>query len=110
VLTNIQESNQLRNRAEYRARLPDVEASTAYGNPALRVHGKLLACVAAHRPAEPDSLVVLVDFDDHAELLAAAPDVYYVTEHYVGYSSVLVRLSRVILTCCGTCSAWPTSL
>ena len=45
--------------------------------------------------AEPASLVVRVDFDDRAELLAAAPDVYYVTDHYVGYSAVLVRLSRV---------------
>ena len=36
-----------------------------------------------------------IDFDDRAELLAAAPDVYYVTDHYVGYTAVLVRLSRV---------------
>lgn len=36
-----------------------------------------------------------VDLDDRAELLAADPDVYYVTEHYVGYNAVLVRLSRV---------------
>ena len=75
--------------------LPGVEQSTAYGSPALRVHGKLLACVPAHRSAEPGSLVVRVDFDDRAELLAAAPDVYYVTSHYLGYSAVLVRLSRV---------------
>ena len=75
--------------------LPGVEDSTAYGQPALKVRGKLLACVPAHRSAEPDSLVVLVDFDDRAELLAADPDVYYVTKHYVGYTSVLVRLSRV---------------
>jgi hypothetical protein len=34
-------------------------------------------------------------FDDRAELLAAAPDVYYVTDHYLNYSAVLVRLSRV---------------
>ena len=26
---------------------------------------------------------------------AAAPDVYYVTDHYVDYNAVLVRLSRV---------------
>jgi hypothetical protein len=39
--------------------------------------------------------MVRVDFDDRAELLAAAPDVYYVTDHYLGYSAVLVRLSRV---------------
>ncbi len=30
-----------------------------------------------------------------AELLAADPDVYYVTDHYLNYTSVLVRLSRV---------------
>jgi hypothetical protein len=75
--------------------LPGVEESTAYGCPALKIHGKLLACVPAHRSAEPGSLVVRVDFDDRAELLAADPDVYYVTDHYVGYSGVLVRLSRV---------------
>src|SRR6516164_7111841 len=75
--------------------LPGVEQSTAYGSPALRVHGKLLACVPAHRSAEPGSLVVRVDFDDRAELLAAAPDVYYVPSHYLDYSAVLVRLSRV---------------
>ena len=75
--------------------LPGVEESTAYGLPALKVHGKLLACVPANRSAEPGSLVLRVDFDDRAELLAANPDVYYVTDHYVGYSSVLVRLSRV---------------
>jgi hypothetical protein len=75
--------------------LPGVEDGTAYGNLALKAHGKLLACVPTHRSAEPDSLVVKVDFDDRAELLAAAPDVYYVTEHYVGFPSVLVRLSLV---------------
>jgi hypothetical protein len=76
-------------------KLPGVEESTAYGVPALKVQGKLLACVPANRSAEPESLVVRVDFDDRAELLAADPDVYYVTDHYLGYSAVLVRLSRL---------------
>ena len=75
--------------------LPGVEESTAYGFPALKVHGKLLACVPANRSAEPGSLVLRVDFDDRAELLAADPDVYYVTDHYAGYNAVLVRLSRI---------------
>jgi hypothetical protein len=75
--------------------LPGVEESTAYGSPALKVHGKLLACVPSHRSAEPGSLVVRVDFDDRVELLAADPDIYYVTDHYIGYNAVLVRLSRV---------------
>jgi hypothetical protein len=75
--------------------LPGVEESTAYGSPALKVHGKLLACVPSHRSAEPASLAVRVDFNDRTQLLAEAPDVYYVTDHYIGYNAVLVRLSRV---------------
>src|ERR1017187_6334266 len=76
--------------------LPGVEESTAYGSPALKVHGKLMAAISAKRPeVEPGSLGVWVDFDDRAELLAADPDVYYVTDHYVGHNVVLVRLSRV---------------
>jgi hypothetical protein len=75
--------------------LPGVEEGTAYGFPALKVHGKLLACIPANRSAEPGSIVVRVDFEDRAELLAAGPDVYYVTDHYANYSAVLVRLSRV---------------
>jgi hypothetical protein len=75
--------------------LPSVEVSTAWGAPALKVGGKLLACVPTHRSAERGSLAVRVGFDDRAELLAADPDVYYVTDHYLGYTAVLVRLSRV---------------
>jgi hypothetical protein len=89
--------------------LPGVEASTAYGSPALKVRGKLLACVPTHRSAEPGSLAIRVGFDDHAELLAAAPDVYYVTDHYVGYTAALVRMSASRPMSCGICSAWLTS-
>src|ERR1700741_2021437 len=75
--------------------LPGVEESTAYGAPALKIRGKLLACVPTHRSAEPNSLAVRVVFDDRRDLLSAAPDVYYVTDHYLNYNAVLVRLSRV---------------
>ena len=75
--------------------LPGVEESTKYGSPALKVHGQVMACMAINRSAEPGSLGVWVDFDDRAELLAADPDVYYVTDHYAPYNVVLVRLSRV---------------
>jgi hypothetical protein len=74
--------------------LPGVEESTAYGSPVLKVHGKLMAGIAVNRSAEPGSLMLCVDLDDRAELLAADPYVYYVTDHYVG-NAVLVRLSRV---------------
>ena len=80
---------------EIALRLPGVEDSTTFGQPALKIRGKLMACIPSHKSAEPDSLLVRVDFDDRADLLAADPDVYYVKEHYVGYAGVLVRLPRV---------------
>jgi hypothetical protein len=75
--------------------LPDVEASTIHGAPSLKVRGRLLTCPALHRSAEPNTLAVRIDFDQRAELMAAEPDVYYVTDHYVNYPTVLVRLSRI---------------
>jgi hypothetical protein len=75
--------------------LPGVVEGTMYGAPALKIQGKLVACVPSHTSAEPGSLAVRMDFDDRAELLAEAPDVYYVTDHYVDYNAVLVRFSRV---------------
>jgi hypothetical protein len=79
------------------AGLADVEESTAYRSPAFKVRGKLLAVIPIHKSAEPDSLAVSVDFDQRTELLAGAPDVYYLTDHYVNYPIVLVRLSRIRL-------------
>jgi len=76
-------------------RLPDVEESTAYGTPALKLHGQLLACPAINKSAEPGSIVVRIDFDTREELVAADPDTYYLTDHYRPYPSVLVRLSRI---------------
>ncbi len=76
-------------------RLPGVEESTTYGVPSLKVRGQLLTCPAINKSAEPNSIVIRVGFDDRSELLEGAPDTYYVTDHYVNYPCVLVRLSRV---------------
>lgn len=75
--------------------LPDVEESTIHGAPSLKVRGRLLTCPALHRSAEPNTLAVRIDFDQRAELIAAEPSVYYVTDHYVNNPTVLVRLSRI---------------
>jgi len=75
--------------------LPGVQEGTTYGAPALKVGGKMFACVPSHRSAEPGSLAVRIDFDQRDELIAAEPDTYYLKEHYVGYPCVLVRLSRI---------------
>jgi hypothetical protein len=75
--------------------LPDVESGTMYGSPALKVHGRLLACLAIHKSAEPGSLVVRTDFDERAALLSEEPETYYLTDHYVNHPVVLVRLSKI---------------
>ena len=77
--------------------LPDVEESSTRGAFALKVRGSLLACTAIHKSAKPDSLMVRIDFDQRAALLAEAPETYYVTDHYVNYPAVLVRLSKIQL-------------
>ena len=75
--------------------LPEVEEGTAYGSPALNVRGKMFACLAIHRSAEPNTLVVCIDFDQRDELIAREPKTYYLTDHYVTYPCVLVRLTRI---------------
>ena len=75
--------------------LPNVEVTTAWGQPALKVHGRMFACMASHKSAEPNSLVVMMDFPDRDALLEDDPGPYYLKEHYVGHPCVLVRLARV---------------
>jgi hypothetical protein len=68
-----------------------VEESTSYGTPAIKVGGKLLARLRE----DGDSLVVGTTFEEREEMLAADPETYYITDHYLKYPWVLVRLSRV---------------
>jgi hypothetical protein len=75
--------------------LPDVEESTIHGAPSLKVRGKLLTCPAIHRSAEPNTLAVRIDRMERAKLVEAEPSIYYVTDHYLDYPTVLVRLSRI---------------
>lgn len=75
--------------------LPDVEVTTTWGQPALKVHGRMFVCAASHKSAEPNTLVVMMDVADRDALIEEDPGTYYLTEHYVGYPCLLVRLSRV---------------
>ncbi len=72
---------------------PDVEASTKYdGSPVLKVHGAFMAGLAMHPSAEPGTLVVRAEFAERECLLADAPEIYYVTDHYRRFPVVLARL------------------
>jgi hypothetical protein len=72
------------------AHLPEVEASTWYGTPALKVGGKGFA-----RLKDADTLVVLCALDEKEMLLEADAKVYFETDHYKGWPAVLVRLQHI---------------
>lgn len=71
--------------------LPGAQEATSYRTPAFKVKGKLFARL--HQDGE--SLVVGVDFDERAEMMDADPEKFYITEHYLNYPWMLVRLSKV---------------
>jgi len=75
--------------------LSGAEEGTAYGSPALKVRGKMFACIASHRSAEPNTLAVRMSFLERDLRLSAEPKLYYLTPHYVNYPVVLCRLSRI---------------
>jgi len=79
-------------------KLPDVEETTSRGAVALKVRGKMLTCEAINKSAEPGSIVVRMDSAQRDELIAADPDTYYITDHYLPYPSVLVRMSWKYVT------------
>jgi hypothetical protein len=75
--------------------LPGAEEGTVYGSPALKVGGQMFACIAINRSVDPNTLAIRVAFDARDELIAEDPATYYVTDHYVDYPCVLVRMDRV---------------
>ena len=75
--------------------LPAVELTTTWGKGALKVNGRMFVCMASHKSAEPNTLVVMMDFAARDALLEDDADTYYLKDHYLNYPCVLVRLSRV---------------
>ncbi len=68
--------------------LPEIEESTSYGRPALKVRGKFVAALRT----DPDALVVRCDLEEKPLLLEARPDILFETPHYHGWGYMLVRL------------------
>ena len=60
--------------------LPDVEVTTTWGQPTLKVRGKMFVCMAAHKSAEPNTLVVMMDFGDRDALIEDDPGTYYLKD------------------------------
>jgi hypothetical protein len=71
--------------------LPEVERSTSYGTPALKVKGKLFARLKE----DSERIVVFVDFVEREALTQENPDAYIVTDHYRDHPMMLVDLDAV---------------
>ncbi len=72
------------------ANLPDVEGSTYYGDPALKVGGKSFVAVKNN-----ETIVISISIDDKERLIEMAPNIYYQTDHYVGWPSLPLRASAI---------------
>ena len=72
--------------------LPEVEESSWFGTPSLKVRKHSLCRLRS----DPDALVVRVlDVEDQQALVRGQPDVFFITPHYDGWPYVLVRLEAV---------------
>ena len=71
--------------------LPGVEEGTSYGTPAFRVRGKFLARLRE----DGESLALRIGFDEREALMKIDPETFFITDHYLGYPAILVRLVRV---------------
>lgn len=72
--------------------LPDVEESTWYRTPGLKVAGKGFARL---RTEAEGGLVLMCTLEEKAGLLESGEPAYYTTPHYDGYGSILVNLALV---------------
>lgn len=71
--------------------MPHVEEGKSYGTAALKVKKKLFVRLKE----DGDSLVIGMPFEQREALMAEDPETYYITDHYLNYEYVLVRLSKV---------------
>jgi hypothetical protein len=77
--------------------LPGVSA-TAGARMALKIKGRILACEAIHKSAEPGSLMVSIGREQRDAVLAQHPEACYLTKHYLPHPVVLVRLGQISRT------------
>lgn len=70
--------------------LPEIVEGTSYGTPALKV-GKKMLC----RVKDAGTVVMVCSPEDKEMLLAAAPDLYFETDHYKGWPYILIRIEAM---------------
>lgn len=73
-------------------RYPEVEETTSWQTPSLKVKGRFFARLRAEAEG---GLALVCDPSEKAALLASGDPTYYTTPHYDGYGMILVDLERV---------------
>ena len=71
--------------------MPGAVEGTSYGTPAFKVGNKLFVRLKE----DGESLVVKIDFDQRTMRMKADPETFYITDHYLNYPWILVRLAAV---------------
>jgi hypothetical protein len=90
--TRVRPGAHYRRACAFALELPGVEQATSYGTPSLKVKGKFMARL---RTEAEGALALRCDFLDRQVLLQSAPDAFFVTDHYLDYPMILVRLDKV---------------
>ena len=71
--------------------LPEVAEGHCYGTPAFRVKNRLFARLRE----DGETLVLSADNAAREALIKAKPETFFITDHYVAYDWVLVRLPAI---------------
>jgi hypothetical protein len=71
--------------------LPGVEAGFSWGTPGLKVKGRFLARLKE----DGESLVLRIGFLEREQWMAKDSEVFYITDHYLNYPALLIRLPKV---------------
>jgi hypothetical protein len=72
------------------AGLPEVELGTSYGTPSLKVGGRSFVSIK-----NAETIVLSIAIEDKERLIEMAPEIYFQTDHYVGWPSLPVRAHAI---------------
>ncbi len=72
------------------AGLAGVERGVSYGTPSLKLGKKFLG-----RLKDETTLVIRCPLEEKEMLMSAEPNLYFETDHYVGWDAMLVRLDAI---------------
>jgi hypothetical protein len=71
--------------------LPESSEKPCYGTPGFYVRKHLFARIRS----DAETVVVKVDMGERELLIGAEPEIFFVTDHYLNYAYVVVRIAAI---------------